>query len=146
MKLDALISGFAVIWVVLFPLAVIRAIKRIKKADVANLTLTDEQHTERMARVAPFMVRIKFIGWWFFILGGFLLLTTIPPLSDPNAPVMVNGEPRSELWIKMLTFSFTSIFPIIGAIAIFTPKEKMADHFVVFQGLTERFYKAQKLK
>lgn len=144
MKIEILIFCFLAVWAFLFPIAIIRAIKKFMQTK--RIEYTEEERSSRLHNFKFFMMCTKFGGWWFLILGGLLLLSAIPPLLDQNSTTLVNGIPRKELWIKIFSFIFASIFPTIGATIVFTPKRNMEDYLLRFQGFSERYYKSQKIE
>lgn len=144
MKIETLIIGFLVVGTVLFPVAMVRAIRRMKMVDTNECT--EEERSKRVSQFSPFLKSLRTTGWGFLIVGCIILLANLPSLLDPEATINVNGEPRKELWVKVLLTLFISIFPTLGSLIVFTPKQKLESFILEFQNFAERFYKAQKTR
>lgn len=67
----------------------------------------------------------RFVGWWFLILGLFMSVSFGQLMLDPEGVLNYNGVDTTDFDIKLNSFLFTLIFPIIGLILIIIPKRRI---------------------
>jgi len=67
----------------------------------------------------------RFVGWWFLILGLFMSVIFGQLMLDPEGVINYNGIDTTDFDIKLNSFLFTLIFPVIGFVFIIIPKQRI---------------------
>lgn len=90
--------------------------------------------TSQFKAMKRFRTGMRCIGWWFIILGSFMLYQSMLLLLDPEATITYNGVPTSEYSVKLNTVIFVSLFVVIGLLGACSPKRWLNKLFVVKMG------------
>jgi hypothetical protein len=82
-----------------------------------------------------FRAGMRFVGWWFIILGGSIIYQFTMLLLDPETTITHNGAPTSEYSVKLNAVVFISLFVVIGLFAACSPKRWLSKLFAILMGL-----------
>tara|TARA_B110000037_G_C17103520_1_gene498962 strand:+ start:1018 stop:1509 length:492 start_codon:yes stop_codon:yes gene_type:complete len=137
MKIETLLNGFYILWAILFSVGVYRTYKRYRASKMK--TLTTEIGGEKLNRIRKGIRSVRWMGWTFFFVGSLMAVFQIPEFFAEDGIVMVNGQPRDELWVKISASLFMILLPIFGATLAFTPRKRIESCCLKFQMFSERF-------
>ncbi len=84
------------------------------------------------------------VGWWFLVGGSIICIHPIVILFDPQAPILVNGSPTTDLNTKLSVTAFGLFFPLLGAFLALTPRKKLERLFASFIRWSRTFARGHK--
>jgi hypothetical protein len=67
----------------------------------------------------------RFTGWWFLVVGLIISVSFGQLLLDPEGVLNYNGVDTTDFDIKLNSFLFTLVFPVIGLVLILIPKRRI---------------------
>ncbi|NQZ11300.1 MAG: hypothetical protein HRT35_29465 [Algicola sp.] len=88
--------------------------------------------TSQLKAMRRFRKGMRFVGVWFFLIGGLLFYSMLTTLLDPEGVIIYNGVPTTDYSVKLGATLFAGIFVVVGLFLSFST-QKMLNKLFVFK-------------